>query len=199
MPVIASIGDMGASGGYYIACGANEIIAENASIVGSIGIFGGKVSFKGLLDKLKLRMEPVKTHAHADAEGLGRAFDEEEKQALQNYMDSFYDRFLGVVSEATQLSKADLDSGLAGGRVFTGSQGVRNGLVHRIGGMDLAIAEAKRLAGLPERRQVVLESILSDESYFSRSFSDQIRLLDWMNALEKTQVWSLFVAPPLPF
>jgi protease-4 len=65
--------------------------------------------------------------------------------------------------------------------------------------MDLAIAEAKRLAGLPERRQVVLESILSDESYFSRSFSDQIRLLDWMNALEKTQVWSLFVAPPLPF
>ncbi|MBP5246388.1 MAG: signal peptide peptidase SppA [Fibrobacter sp.] len=199
MPVVASIGDMGASGGYYIACGANEIIAENASIVGSIGIFGGKVSLKGLLDKLKLRMEPVKTHVHADAEGQGRAFDDEEKAALQNYMDSFYDRFLGVVSEATHISKGELDAELAGGRVFTGSQGVRNGLVHRIGGMDLAIAEAKRLAGISERRPVELQSILTDDSYLSRSFTDQIRLLDWVNSVEKTQVWSLFVAPPLPF
>ncbi len=199
IPVVASIGDMGASGGYYIACGANEIVAEEASIVGSIGIFGGKVSFKGLLDKLKLRMEPVKTHAHADAEGQGRTFDAEEKWAFQNYMDSFYDRFLGVVSEATHLSKEHLDSELANGRVFTGSQGVQNGLVHRIGGMDLAIAEAKRLAGLSEHRPVELQSILTDESYFSKSFSDQVRLLDWMTSVEKTQVWSLFVAPPLPF
>lgn len=199
MPVIASIGDMGASGGYYIACGANEIIAEKASIIGSIGIFGGKVSFKGLLDKLKLRMEPIKTHPHADAEGQGREFDDEEKQALQNYMDAFYDRFLGVVSEATELSKDSLDKSLAGGRVFTGSQGVQNGLVHRIGGMDLAITEAKRLAGISERRPVVLQSILTDDTYISRSFSDQIRLMDWLNSVEKTQVWALFVAPPLPF
>ena len=122
-----------------------------------------------------------------------------EKQALQNYMDAFYDRFLGVVSEATELSKDSLDKSLAGGRVFTGSQGVQNGLVHRIGGMDLAITEAKRLAGISERRPVVLQSILTDDSYISRSFSDQIRLMDWLNSVEKTQVWALFVAPPLPF
>ena len=199
MPVVASIGDMGASGGYMIACGANEIIAEKASIVGSIGIFGGKVSVKGLLDKLKLRMEPVKTHPHADAEGQGREFSPEEREALQNYLDAFYDRFLDVVTGATQLPKDSLDRSLAGGRVFTGSQGVKNGLIHRIGGLDAAISEAKRFAGIPESRPVQLESLLSDGSYLSRSLSDQIRLLDWVNSVEKTQVWALFVSPPLPF
>lgn len=199
MPVVASIGDMGASGGYYIACGANEIVAENSSIVGSIGIFGGKVSARGLLEKLKLRVEPVKTHEHADAEGIGRGFSEQEKAALQNYLDSFYDRFLGVVGEATGLSKDSLDNSLAGGRVFTGSQGVRNGLIQRIGGLDVAIAEAKRLAGIPERRTVVLESVPSGNSSISRSFSDNLRLMDWLHSIEKTQVWTLFLSPPLPF
>lgn len=199
MPVVASIGDMGASGGYMIACGANEIIAEKSSIVGSIGIFGGKVSAKGLLDKLKLRMESVKSHEHADAEGVGREFTENEKVALQNYLDTFYGHFLDVVSGATQLSKDSLDRSLAGGRVFTGSQGVRNGLVQKIGGLDLAVQEAKRFAGISESRPVVLRSILSDKSYLSRSFSDGIHLADWINSIEKTQVWALFVAPPLPF
>ncbi len=198
LPVIASIGDMGASGGYLIACGANEIIAEKASIVGSIGIFGGKVSFRGLFDKLKLRAETVKTHEFADADGIGKPFTESEKEALQNYLDAFYGRFLDIVSGATGIGIDSLDRSLAGGRVFTGSQGVQNGLVHRIGGLDMAIYEAKRLAGLSERRTVVLESILSDDSYLFRGFSDQVRLLSWMKSVEKTQVWALFTMPPLP-
>lgn len=199
MPVIASIGDMGASGGYLIACGADEIIAEESSIVGSIGIFGGKVSVRGLLDKLKLRAETVKTHEHADAEGSARAFTDEEKLALQRYLDDFYDRFLGSVSEATGLSKDSLDRSLAGGRVFTGSQGISNGLVHQIGGMELAISEARRLAGLPDDRTVELESLLTEDLYISRSFSEQARLQRLFDSLEKTQIWALFLPPPLPF
>ncbi len=198
LPVVASIGDMGASGGYLIACGASEIIAEKASIVGSIGIFGGKVSFQGLFDKLKLRAETVKTHEFADAEGIGKAFSESEKNALQDYLDSFYGRFLDIVSGATGLSLDSLDRSLAGGRVFTGSQGVQNGLVHQIGGLDRAIGEAKRLSGLSESRTVVLESILTDDSYLSRGISDQVRLFSWMKSVEKTQVWALFAMPPLP-
>ena len=198
MPVVASIGDMGASGGYMIACGADEIIAEKASIVGSIGIFGGKVSFKGLLDKLKLRAETVKTHESADAEGFGNAFTPSEREALQNYLDAFYDRFLDVVVGATGLSKDSLDKNLAGGRVFTGSQGVQNGLVHRIGGLDLAIREAKRLSGLSENRAVTLESILTGDSHVFRGISEQSAVFSWMEALEKTQVWALFEMPPLP-
>ena len=91
-----------------------------------------------------------------------------------------------------------LDRSLAGGRVFTGSQGVQNGLIHRIGGLDMAIHEAKRLAGLSERRTVTLESILTDGYYLSRSFSDQVRPLSWLESVEKTQVWALFAMPPLP-
>ncbi len=198
LPVIASIGDMGASGGYLIACGANEIIAEKASIVGSIGIFGGKVSFQGLFDKLKLRAETVKTHEFADAEGIGKAFSESEKKALQDYLDAFYGRFLDIVSGATGLSVDSLDRSLAGGRVFTGSQGVQNGLVHQIGGLDRAIGEAKRQAGLSESRTVVLESLLANDSYLSRGVSDQVRLFSWLESVEKTQVWALFAMPPLP-
>ena len=198
MPVVASIGDMGASGGYMIACGADEIIAEKSSIVGSIGIFGGKVSFKGLLDKLKLRAETVKTHESADAEGFGNAFTPSEREALQNYLDAFYDRFLDVVAGATGLSKDSLDGSLAGGRVFTGSQGVRNGLVHRIGGLYLAIREAKRLSGLSESRAVTLESILTEDSHVFRDFSERAKMFGWMEALEKTRVWALFEMPPLP-
>lgn len=199
MPVIASIGDMGASGGYLIACGANKIIAEEASIVGSIGIFGGKVSIKGLLDKLKLRMEPVKTHDHADADGLGRDFSDSERKALQNYLDSFYAHFLDIVSESSGISKDSLDKSLAGGRVFTGSQGIKNGLVHEIGGLDAAIAEARRLAGIPERYQITLHSVLTDKSYISNQFTNQSLLTGWLHSIEKTQVWTLFEAPPLPF
>lgn len=198
MPVIASVGDMGASGGYLIACGADEIIAENSSIVGSIGIFGGKVSIRGLLDKLKLRAETVKTHEHADAEGNARAFTEEEKLALQRYLDDFYERFVGNVSAATGLPKDSVES-LAGGRVFTGSQGISNGLVHKIGGMDTAISEAKRLAGLPADRMIELESILTADSYISKSLSEQAILQNLLGSLEKTQAWAIFLSPPLPF
>ena len=198
LPVIASIGDMGASGGYLIACGANEIIAEKASIVGSIGIFGGKVSFKDFFEKLSIRAESVKSHEFAAAEGIGEPFSQVEKEALQNYLDDFYGRFLNIVGGATGLSLDSLDKSLAGGRVFTGSQGVQNGLVHKIGGLDVAISEAKRLSGLSPSRPVVLKSILSDDSYLLRGISDQVRLLDWIKSSEKTQAWALFAMPPLP-
>jgi len=191
MPVVATIGDMGASGGYYIACGANRIIAENSSIVGSIGIFGGKVSLSSLFSKLKLRAETVKTHEHSDAEGQGRAFTEEEKVALQAYLDSFYGRFLNVVSGETGLSVDSLDRSLAGGRVFTGSEGYKNGLIQGIGGLDFAISEAKRLAGISKDKPVELVSLLSDKSYLSRSFKSQVRLFNWVNSVEKTEAWAL--------
>lgn len=191
LPVVASIGDMGASGGYYIACGADRIVAEKASIVGSIGIFGGKVNFSSLFSKLKIRPEVVKTHGHADAEGDSRAFTPEEKQALQAYMDDFYGRFLGVVSRETGISKNYLDSNLAGGRVFTGGEAVKTGLVQVIGGMDAAILEAKNLAGVDKNSPVELVPLLGDDSYIARSFKDQARLFGWVKSVEKTQVWAL--------
>ncbi|MCQ2456162.1 MAG: S49 family peptidase, partial [Clostridia bacterium] len=86
-PVVASIGSMGASGGYYIACGADYIISEPMAIVGSIGIYGGKVDASGLLSKIGIRSETVKSHDYADAETFARPWTDEEKAALQEYMD----------------------------------------------------------------------------------------------------------------
>ena len=161
IPVIASIGSIGASGGYYIACAADLIISEPMSIVGSIGIYGGKVDASGLLEKLGLRSESVKTHEYADAETFSRPWTDEEKEALQEYMDDFYNRFTGVVSRATKIEQAVVDSVYGGGRVIIGTDAKEAGLVHQLGGLDMAIQAAKKLAGINESTDVELVSLES--------------------------------------
>ena len=164
IPVVASIGSMGASGAYYIACGADKIIAEPHSIVGSIGIYGGKVDASGLLSKLGVRAEPVKSHEHADAQTFARPWSESEKAALQQYMDEFYDRFVGIVSGQTGVPKATVDSAYGGGRVFVGQKALKYGLVQGLGGMDLAIREARTLAGIGEDREIELVSLATGDA-----------------------------------
>ncbi|MDR1758895.1 MAG: S49 family peptidase [Fibrobacter sp.] len=191
LPIIASIGDVGASGGFYIACGADVIIAENASIVGSIGVFGGKVNLSSLLSKLKINAETVKTHPSADSEGLARSLTEAEKQSLQAYMDDFYERFVRVVSGAIQVPAVTVDSTLGGGRVFIGKKAKELGLIHDIGGMDKALSEAKRRAGIAVGKPVEVKSVLS-EDFFIHQQNDPIQSIsNWVKAVEKVQVWSL--------
>jgi protease-4 len=155
---------MGASGAYYIACGADKIIAEPHSIVGSIGIYGGKIDATGLLSKLGVRAEPVKSHEHADAQTFARPWSESEKAALQQYMDEFYDRFVGIVSEQTGVPKATVDSAYGGGRVFVGQKALQYGLVQGLGGIDLAIKEARTLAGIGEGREIELISLATGDT-----------------------------------
>ena len=164
-PIIASVGDYAASGGYYIACAANKIIAEKFSLVGSIGIYGGKVDFSGLLKKLNIKPEVVRTHPHADAESFTRSFDAYEKEALQNYMDEFYARFVNIVSEAIQKPVEYVDKELGEGRVFIGSDALKNGLIHKIGGIAEAISEAKKMANISESTKVRLVSVSDNKSY----------------------------------
>lgn len=190
IPVVASIGNMGASGGYYIACGAEEIIAEPLSIVGSIGIYGGKVDISGLLDKLALRSETVKTHKYSDAESFNRPWTGEEKAALQEYMDDFYERFTGVVSEATGIPAAVVDSLYGGGRVFMGWKALKSGLVHKLGGLDVAIDEAKRLAGIDADTKVVIDFINTDKSRIVPP-SGVSAWVDLVEDFGRTQFWAV--------
>ncbi|HLP41465.1 MAG TPA: S49 family peptidase, partial [Fibrobacteria bacterium] len=99
-----------------------------------------------------------KTAPHADATSLSRAWDSSEVAVLQRHMDDFYDRFLSRVAAGRKLTKAAADS-LAQGRIFTGTQAVGNGLADRIGGLEDAVAEAARLAGIPENRNVEVEPV----------------------------------------
>ncbi len=190
LPIVASIGNMGASGAYYIACGADKIVAEPFAFVGSIGIYGGKVDASGLLSKLGLKAETVKTHDHADAEAYTRPWTDEEKQALQNYMDEFYDRFVGVVSEATGVDKKKIDSEYGGGRVFVGWKAMEAGLVHKVGGLDVAIAEAKALAEIGESTDVELVQLSAGKSFLVPVPSSKM-LVDFMKEAERTQFFAV--------
>lgn len=190
IPVVASIGSMGASGGYYIACGADHIVSEPMAIVGSIGIYGGKVDASGLLSKLGVRSEPVKTHEYADAETFSRPWTDVEKAALQEYMDDFYERFTGVVSKATGIPQATVDTSFGGGRVMIGYKAFKAGLVHQIGGIDDAIEAAKRLAKIDEKNTVELIFLDSGKSYELPSSPVQA-FADFVTEMEKTQLWAI--------
>ena len=152
-PVVASVGRDAASGGYYLICGVDKILAAPNSVVGSIGVFWGKFVLKGLYEKLGLNMETVRTSPHADGTSMSRAWDSTETEALQRHMDRFYDDFITKVAAGRHMPKPRVDS-LAQGRIFTGTQGVANGLVDRLGGLGDAIGEARQLAGLRAGREV---------------------------------------------
>lgn len=155
-PVVASIGHMAASGGYYLVCGADRIYCAHNSAVGSIGILWGKFVIKGLQDKLGLTTETVKTAPHADGNSMSRAWDSSEVEVLQRHMDGFYERFISLVAAGRKLGKDKVDS-LAQGRIFTGTQALEVRLVDSIGGLDAALREAARLAGIQEDRAIDIE------------------------------------------
>ena len=165
IPIVASIGSSGTSGAYYIACGADKIISEPFSIVGSIGIYGGKIDASGLMGKLGLRNEPVKTNDYSDARSFARPWTDTEKAALQEYMDDFYNRFTGVVSQATGIDQAVVDSVYGGGRVIVGWKAKEAGLVHGLGGIDDALEEIRKMAKIPESTEIELVQMNTEDSF----------------------------------
>ena len=153
-PVVVSMGGLAASGGYYISCGANKIVAEPSTLTGSIGIFGMIPEGRELLqDKLGLRFDVVKTNKHSDFGAssvlgvMARGFDESESALMQAYIERGYDLFISRVAEGRGITKDSVDV-IGQGRVWTGEQAIKIGLVDQIGNLDDAIAEAADLAGL---------------------------------------------------
>jgi len=196
MPIIASVGDMAASGAYYVACAADKIVAESGSIVGSIGIYGGKADLRGLLAKLKIKNETIKTHESANAGSIYTGLTERDSIALQEYMDDFYSRFVGVVASGRNMSREQVDS-LGGGRVFIGMDAIGNGLIDEIGGFEKAIELAKEKAGLKKGIRIDIEHInnfgYSFADRFSRVAKGQNHIYPWLSTLEKTQVWAIYL------
>lgn len=153
-PVVVSMGGMAASGGYYISCGANKILAEPSTLTGSIGIFGMIPDGSELLkDKAGLRFDVVKTNKHADfgtqqVMGLmARGFNDDESALMQAMIERGYDLFTGRVAEGRGISKDSVDA-IGQGRVWTGEQAIELGLVDQLGNLKDAIEEAAKLAEL---------------------------------------------------
>ena len=148
-PVIVSMGDLAASGGYYISAAADSIFAEPTTITGSIGVFGVIPNFQNLMNnKIGVHYDGVKTGRFADLmTSFDRPLTAEERSIIQRQVDKVYGTFTKVVADGRKLSVADVDS-IGQGRVWTGAQGVTNKLVDRLGNLDAAIQAAAKKAKL---------------------------------------------------
>ncbi len=168
-PVVVSMGDYAASGGYYISCNASKIIAQPNTLTGSIGIFGMFPNAEGLTKKIGVSFDVVKTNKYSDFGDLTRPMREDEKVILQNYIERGYDLFLTRCSDGRGIAKDSLDN-IAQGRVWTGKQALEIGLVDALGSIDTAIEEAAKLAKLEDYS---LSSFPKKTDFFESFLSNQ--------------------------
>lgn len=149
MPVVASMGTVAASGGYYVACAASAIYANPGTVTGSIGVIAQFASYEQLLKWAKVEVEVIKSGEFKDLGSPLRKMPEAEKAYLQTLIDSVHSQFKDTVAERRNLSLEKVAS-LSDGKIFTGSRAKELGLIDRIGTLETAIAEARRLSGLDE-------------------------------------------------
>jgi protease IV len=156
-PVVAFIMDVGASGGYYVACGANEIMAEPTATTGSIGVIMLTFDAKGLLDKVGVHTDAIKSGPNKDAGSPFRPMQPQEREIFQTMVLEFYGRFVDVVAAARTKVPRDRLCKLADGRVYSGCQAQKLGLVDATGNLEDSLKRAKDLAGI-KASQVVMYS-----------------------------------------
>lgn len=149
MPLVVSMGNYAASGGYYMASAGDTILAEKNTITGSIGVFGLLFNVSQLTDKVGVKIEKVKTNQMSDFPSFDRKLSEKEKNRMQQGITSIYQTFIQRVMDGRLLSKNDVEE-LAEGRVWTGSQAFQMGLVDKIGGLEESINIAANLAKAKE-------------------------------------------------
>ncbi|MBC8173728.1 MAG: S49 family peptidase, partial [Chitinophagales bacterium] len=179
-PIIVSMGDYAASGGYMISCNANKIFAQPNTLTGSIGVFLIVPEISEFMDeKLGITFDTVKTSAHADFPSITRPFNDFEKQLLQASVDSTYYKFKKMVAEGRKLTMEQVEA-IAQGRIWTGLKAKEIGLVDELGGIDEAIAEAVSMTGLKEYSIVEYpqqEEIFWENFIFSMSEQTETKIL----------------------
>jgi protease-4 len=177
LPVVVSMGNVAASGGYWVSTPADFIYAEPSTITGSIGVFGILPSFEGTREKLGLGADGVKTTPLSGEPDVLNGPSPEAEQLLQTGVDSIYRRFLGIVSQSRHKSPAEIDR-IAQGRVWDGGTARQLGLVDGFGGMDEAIAKAAELAKLGDERGV---------TYLDRPTTFKEQLIEMLAEQEKDE------------
>ena len=199
-PVIVSMGDYAASGGYYISCAADTIIAQPTTLTGSIGIFGMFPNpHKLITDKLKLNVETVKSNKHADFGSMTRPFNADERAIMQGYINRGYATFIKRCADGRQMSTADIEA-VAQGRVWTGEIAKELGLVDLLGDIELAKEIAAQKAGIESytlinypKEQSPLESLMNQtkESYIETRIGKAAgQFKDELNLMYNVENWS---------
>lgn len=215
-PVIVSMANMAASGGYYISMAAQKIVAQPGTLTGSIGVYGGKLNLKGLYNKVGLNKEIITHGQNATIYSDYGNFTESERERVEKLMKTVYEQFVDKAAAGRQTTFDEIDA-VAQGRVWTGKQAKELGLVDELGGLDTALAIAKKEVGitdedkvdiivLPEQKtffEQFMESMLDEEMSISETVSTQLaqrhrlfpmlklqwhRILTWLTLFENEQV-----------
>ena len=152
--IVVSMGDVGASGAYYIACAADKIVANAGTVTGSIGVLMSLGNMEELFRKIGIKVEVIKRGKHKDIGSLSREMTPEERKLLQGLIDDAYDQFLQAVIEGRNLKKTEAEK-IAQGQVFTGRQAKNLGLIDEIGNFQDAVRLAGKLAGIPGEPKVI--------------------------------------------
>lgn len=199
--VVTSMGDYAASGGYYISCNSNYIIAQPNTLTGSIGVFGLVPSFqRALKNKLGVTVDGVSTNKHSDAGGTMRPMNEEELAVYQEFIDDFYGVFTQRVADGRGMEQSAVDE-IGQGRVWAGSDALKIGLVDALGNIDDAVAKAAEMAKLenykisyyPKKKDFwtkLMEKSSSDnnvQAFIKQELGDQYYIYQGLNQLKRAE------------
>ncbi len=176
--IIASMGSVAASGGYYVACVADSIVANPGTLTGSIGVIFELPNAEGLLRKIGVDWDVVKSGPHKDIGSIGRRMTYEERRLIQGVVDDVYNQFVEVVSRYRPLSRDEVID-LADGRVYTGNQARSLRLVDRLGTYEDAIQLAARMSGISGRPKIIRER--------QKTFLE--RLVENMDSSTQARAW----------
>ncbi len=195
-PIVVSMSDVAASGGYYIACATDYIVAQPNTITGSIGVFGMIPNVEGLMNKIGVAIDEVATNKHASIAGINRAMNEEERAVMQKYVNKTYSTFLTRVADGRKVSTTYVDS-IGQGRIWSGTDALALHLVDTLGGIDVAIAKAARLGktdsyrikGYPHMKDVfeeLMDTFSSKTMMFTRERADLGELYTYFNYIQNS-------------
>lgn len=204
-PIIASMGSVAASGGYYIAMAANEIVAERTTITGSIGVIGMRYDASELLkDKMGLSFDEIRFHTNANWLNPTSPLTSEQRMAFTYFVESFYDTFVNRVAESRNRTFDEIHA-VAQGRVWSGEDALEIGLIDHLGGLDTAIERAAYLVNLENysirtlpRERTLLETIASssqvsiEQRFASRiPYYNELRFVESMVSLQRPNAWAI--------
>lgn len=170
-PIIASMGDVAGSGGYYIAMGADKILAEPATITGSIGVISAKPAMGGLFEKIGITTDVISRGERAGLFSLTETMSPEDRKVMQELLEETYDQFVSKAAEGRNMDRDDLEA-LAQGRVYTGRMAAENGLIDGVGTLADAVIAAKKAAGLKADADVEIQTLPEPKTFFEQLFEE---------------------------
>ncbi|MBI5155617.1 signal peptide peptidase SppA [Candidatus Poribacteria bacterium] len=173
VPVVVSMGNVAASGGYYISMGADHIVAEPTTITGSIGVIGGRFVLGGTYEKLGVSKQTLRVGPHSGIIDETRPWNEEEVALIDDLLNDVYDTFTSKVADGRNKSQNEVKE-LGAGRIWTGKAALKNGLVDELGGLDEAIAKARELAKAPDAPVVTYPRDMTIMELFEKIMSGEV-------------------------